>query len=87
MKADLKGKLGVGSWVVITGGSDGLGWAIAENLAAQGFNLVLMARSPDKLSKAQGLLETKYNIQVETICVDFSKICGDFNRSTQKLQN
>jgi 17beta-estradiol 17-dehydrogenase / very-long-chain 3-oxoacyl-CoA reductase len=37
------------SWAFITGSSDGIGKAIAFELAKQGFNIVLSARTPAKL--------------------------------------
>ena len=43
-------RYGVGSWAVITGSSDGIGKAAAKHLAAQGFNIVLIARDLAKLN-------------------------------------
>lgn len=36
---------GSGSWVVITGGSDGIGWGFAEAFAKRKFNIVMIARN------------------------------------------
>jgi len=36
-------------WVAITGGSDGIGKALAFNLAEKGFNIAILARSSDKM--------------------------------------
>ncbi|WP_022665644.1 SDR family NAD(P)-dependent oxidoreductase [Desulfospira joergensenii] len=45
-----------GKTAVITGGSDGIGFAIAETFAAHGADLVIVGRNPDKLvEKAHGL--------------------------------
>lgn len=38
-----------GSWAVVTGASDGLGKEYAKQLAAKGFNLVLVSRTQSKL--------------------------------------
>ncbi len=39
-------------WAVVTGGSEGIGKSIAEQLAASGCNVLILSRSHDKLSKA-----------------------------------
>ena len=38
-----------GGWALVTGGSEGIGFAIAEELAKEGFNIVLVSRSKEKL--------------------------------------
>ena len=40
-----------GPWALIAGGSEGVGAALARQLAAQGFNLVLLARKPGPLEE------------------------------------
>ena len=37
---------------LVTGASRGIGYAIARALAAQGHELLMLAKSPDKLKKA-----------------------------------
>jgi 3-dehydrosphinganine reductase len=44
--------------IVITGGSSGLGFALAEALAKQGHNLCIIARNQQKLADAQAHLQT-----------------------------
>ncbi|GAB4131483.1 MAG: SDR family oxidoreductase [Cyanobacteria bacterium J069] len=44
---------------MITGGSSGIGLAIARRLAAQGTSLSLIARTPEKLAAAQLQIESK----------------------------
>lgn len=39
-------------WAVITGGSEGIGKALAEHLATLGCNVLIISRSNDKLQKA-----------------------------------
>ncbi len=53
--------------VVITGASSGIGEELAKNFANGGYNLVLVARSEDKLTAlAQGLKrDTKAKVWVE----------------------
>lgn len=49
----LPARYGRGSWVVITGGSEGIGLAMAKELARLGFNLVLIAKKVELLNKAK----------------------------------
>ena len=44
-RIDLMKRFGRGSWVVITGTTNGIGKAYAFELAKEGFNLVLIARN------------------------------------------
>ena len=37
------------SWAVVTGGSDGYGLDICHKLAAQGFNICIIARNEEKM--------------------------------------
>jgi|GEM_PF-1281808 len=69
--ARLAKRYGRGSWVLITGASDGLGKAFAQELARCGFNLLLVSRTQEKLSRLQTELES-LGIQVRTVCVDLS---------------
>jgi 3-dehydrosphinganine reductase len=55
-----------GSKIVITGGSDGLGLCIARKLVQKGANLVVIARSQEKLNKALAVLKTDAVNQVRT---------------------
>ncbi|XP_059470608.1 inactive hydroxysteroid dehydrogenase-like protein 1 [Neocloeon triangulifer] len=68
---DLKDKFG--TWAVVTGSTDGIGRAYAEELAKRGINLVLVSRSIEKLSAVAAQLGAKYNVLVRIIVADFSK--------------
>jgi short-subunit dehydrogenase len=57
---------------VISGATRGIGRAIAEKLAIQGFDLVLMARNEKALTLCK-LELSKPNITVEYVAIDFSK--------------
>lgn len=61
-----------GNTALITGASSGIGKAFAENLAALGFNLVLIARRMDLLQELQNRLESQYSIQVHIFSRDLS---------------
>ncbi|KAL3953872.1 hypothetical protein ACCO45_011828 [Purpureocillium lilacinum] len=65
-----------GSWAVVTGASDGLGKEYAMQLAAKGFNLVLVSRTQSKLDTLAKEIEQKYpgkGLQVKTLAMDFAK--------------
>ncbi|WP_162527098.1 SDR family NAD(P)-dependent oxidoreductase [Sphingomonas solaris] len=59
-----------GEWAVIAGGSDGLGAAFAERLAARGMNCLLVARRPAPLDAVAAALRRHHGVQVRTLSLD-----------------
>ncbi|MBW4600115.1 MAG: SDR family oxidoreductase [Calothrix sp. FI2-JRJ7] len=59
---------------LITGASGGIGKAFAEELAARNNNLVLVARSEEKLYQLASELQAKYHIEVDVIVKDLSEV-------------
>jgi short-subunit dehydrogenase len=59
-----------GKWALITGASAGIGWALAQQLAAGGAHLVLTARRADRLQKLAKELASQYKVQVEVFTSD-----------------
>lgn len=46
---NLQERYGANSWAIITGSTNGIGAGFAEQLAEEGFNLILVGRSTAKL--------------------------------------
>jgi 3-oxoacyl-[acyl-carrier protein] reductase len=65
MELGLRGKA-----AVITGGSVGIGLAIAEGLAAEGVDLLLSARDATRLTREAERIASAHGIRVETVAGD-----------------
>lgn len=67
MELGLKGRA-----AAITGGSKGIGKAIARGLAAEGVNLVLIARGKEQLEKAAGEIAKETGVQTLAVAADIA---------------
>ncbi|KAK7956470.1 uncharacterized protein PG986_005692 [Apiospora aurea] len=78
-----------GTWAVVTGASDGLGKEFASQLAAKGFNLVLVSRTQSKLQDLSKELEHKFtHIQTKILAMDFSADNdSDYERLTELVRD
>ena len=65
-----------GDWALITGGSSGIGAALARQCAESGMNLVLVARSQAKLETQAQQFREEFGIEVRTISADLSVADG-----------
>lgn len=63
-----------GGTALVAGASEGIGAAFATFLAAEGIDLVLLARRPEPLDHLGVFLRTKYKVNVECISCDLSEI-------------
>ena len=82
-REQLKGKN-----IVITGASGGIGAEIAKLCGASGANLVLIARSIEKLNQLQTELQQKYQVRVDVYQLDVSdtdKVKEVFNKILEKI--
>ena len=60
-------------WGLVSGGSKGIGYAIAAALGKRKYNLLLIARNEEDLNDAKNKLELAFAIQVEILALDISK--------------
>src|SRR5208337_4680975 len=62
-----------GRAAIITGGSKGLGLAMATRFAASGADVAILARRPDALVEARAAIAATARGRVETVSCDVSK--------------
>jgi 3-oxoacyl-[acyl-carrier protein] reductase len=58
---------------LVCGSTQGIGFAVANQLAKNGFNLVLLARNEDKLKRALSHLDVSQGQKHQILVADFSK--------------
>ena len=58
---------------LITGGTSGIGRAFADALAARGLDLVLVARSSERLESTRNAIESQYGVACEVLAADLSE--------------
>ncbi|KAL7057753.1 hypothetical protein AAHC03_016830 [Spirometra sp. Aus1] len=68
-RADLKK---AGDWAIITGATDGLGKALAHELARDGMNIFLISRSTEKLTKVANEIESLFKVKTQIFTADFT---------------
>jgi NAD(P)-dependent dehydrogenase (short-subunit alcohol dehydrogenase family) len=62
-----------GKRALITGGSKGIGLAAAESLAAEGVDVILVARDPGALAAGQASIRARHQVNVTTVAADLSE--------------
>ncbi|RKP10556.1 hypothetical protein THASP1DRAFT_12675, partial [Thamnocephalis sphaerospora] len=62
-----------GAWAVVTGCTDGIGKAFAQQLAKAGFNIVLVSRTQSKLDALSEEIAAKYNVETKVVAIDFTR--------------
>jgi len=59
-----------GPYALVAGGSEGIGAAFAQALAARGIHLVLVARKPERLADVANRLRLEHGVEVHTEAFD-----------------
>jgi uncharacterized protein len=62
-----------GNYALITGASSGIGLALAQKLAAKGFDVILVARSVGKLQALAQELSSRYGIKAQVAAADLTQ--------------
>jgi hypothetical protein len=76
--AHLTERYGAGSWAVVTGGSDGIGLAMCKELARRQFNVVIVARTVEKMWEAERQIKgVRQGCEVRKVEFDFTKVEGN----------
>ena len=75
-----------GEWAVVTGCTDGIGLQYASQLAAKGFNIVLISRSEEKLRTLSREITVKFDVKTKIIVYDFTKVDG-YENISKELHN
>lgn len=76
-----------GPWALVTGASDGIGKAFAEQLAALGIHLVIVARRADRLNLLAQKLQQESALEIRVVAADLSTKQGvaEVNQTTNDL--
>ncbi|KAF4109866.1 17-beta-hydroxysteroid dehydrogenase type 3 isoform X1 [Onychostoma macrolepis] len=78
----------LGKWAVVTGGSDGIGRAYAEELSKLGMSVIIISRNQEKLDRAARKIELTTGREVKVIAADFTKddIYGHIQENIEGLE-
>lgn len=73
MSGSQMGSRRYGGVALVTGASDGIGEAFANELARRGYDLILVARREDRLKAIAARLQVKHGVSVRAIAADLGK--------------
>jgi len=62
-----------GKWALVSGATSGIGWALAEELAAGGAHLVLTGRRRQRLTRLRGKLRSANGVAIEVLAADLGE--------------
>jgi 17beta-estradiol 17-dehydrogenase / very-long-chain 3-oxoacyl-CoA reductase len=70
-----------GKWAIVTGATDGIGKAYAQELAKRGMSVLLISRTQSKLDAVKSEIEEACpKVSVDTLAIDFNEF-GDAEKS------
>ena len=78
------------SYAIVTGATSGIGLEISKDLAKRGYNLILVARTRDKLDSLSIKLANEYNVECDFIASDLTLINSPneiYDYTSQKKYN
>jgi len=75
-----------GKYAVITGGSSGIGFAVASELAKEGVNPAIIARTEKKLKDATEKIESTHSVDVLPVQADVTRK-EDIERAVSKIKD
>lgn len=77
-----------GPWALVTGASSGIGAEYVRQLAAQGLNVILVARRRDRLEQLAGEMQSAHGIQTRIIEADLTAegACARVIHETEDLE-
>ena len=62
-----------GPWALVTGASDGIGAALAKEVASRGVNVVLTARRTEVMEQLGATLRSEYGIETQVVPADLGR--------------
>jgi short-subunit dehydrogenase len=65
-----------GEWALVTGASKGIGLEYSQQIAAKGLNVVLVARSEDRLRNLATAIEKDYSVKTRIVVADLTDPAG-----------
>lgn len=74
-----------GKFAVITGGSKGIGFAVAQGLAKEGVDIALISRGEERLKKAVDSIIVQFKVKAIGITTDVTKE-NEIIRSVEKIK-
>jgi len=77
----------VDEWALVSGASDGIGEGYARALAKRGLNLIILARTKEKLDNIAENIRAIYKVQVRVIPFDFSVTLSEYQPLFDQLNH